>query len=63
MCYKAACARWRADYRAAGAGRAVVVTERACDPAAKGESGTSVSAPVNPSIVYADTSLDPEFAA
>ena len=41
---------------------AVVVTERGADPAAKGEPGTGVRAPVVALMVYAETSFEPSFA-
>jgi hypothetical protein len=41
-----------------GGGPAVVVTETGSDPAGKGGPGTGVSAPVVPSMVYAETLLE-----
>jgi hypothetical protein len=45
-----------------GGGPAVVVTESEPDPAGKGEPVTSVSAPVVPSMLYAETLAEPSFA-
>ena len=43
----------------AALGPAVVVTEKGCVPAGKGEPGTAVRAPVVASIVNAETLLEP----
>ncbi len=45
-----------------GCGPAVVVTERGPAPAEKGEPSISVSAPLVPSMLYAETLLELEFA-
>ena len=47
-----------------GVGPAVVVTERGADPApaGKGEPASGVSAPVMPSMAYAETLLELVFA-
>jgi hypothetical protein len=45
-----------------GCGPAVVVTEVGTDPAGKGEPAIGVSAPVLPSMLYAETLLENRFA-
>ena len=51
-----------APVTAGAGGPAVVVTESGPDPAGKGEPKTGTSAPVVPSMVYAETLAEPSFA-